>query len=796
MVANFNKAQGLGRLVVDRYMFQDHITGANFRHQANQIDIAGISGVTATDVQGALSQLSIINQATGQFVTIGDGYDVYATGAYNAAVPALDGAFSVLTNIADPKYQRVRDAGILVIKAGTYKISTTINIPPGIMIMGESYGTKLINATNTTNATGGVVDGGHPAVAKPMFRIKADLFRQATPTVVGSAANNDPFLNLRETRFYNLLISDNNLGPKSFGDTTYQASINRLVPLIYLEQGAAFKCENVLFLGRASTGQISTYRAIDMDPVAISAISTFLTVRDCFFDGFANVIGYNVLNGTLDNFNFKNNSCRVFGGANADTATASNNCFFNINACNASISNNYLWADNTNVVTVTYVTDGPPTIPFTNAEARINISGNNISVNKGANISAPAMKELVYNPAKAFLPTTITSQVYGNNVDNGDWTVKINGSTAPLLTVASAAVTIGSAWSFTNLASGSNTAITVDTSMLSTTVTQADRATNSGVGAAFTIQAQNATGTASTGGALVLQSGNGASINGTVQVKAGANIIAQFPDLSITGGAPAMYIGQTTPIATNYTILGTASQTTLNAPTGGITSLSIGGSALLYLFGTSLSLQIPNINWTLGITAPTLKQADNVTVSATGQPLSIQAQNATGAGAIGGDLVLQSGTGTTNAGAVSLKVGATEVNNYQAFQGTVNTQIAKIRNYTGVVRTTVSGAITILTIPLATTGTIGSINVYVNGRDVSAGTVGDGCTRSQLVQYKNVAGVVTASAISATTLQAHDTSLAGATLNFLVSGTNALIQVNSNLSITMDWTATAYVLIT
>jgi hypothetical protein len=52
-------------------------------------------------------------------------------------------------------------------------------------------------------------------------------------------------------------------------------------------------------------------------------------------------------------------------------------------------------------------------------------------------------------------------------------------------------------------------------------------------------------------------------------------------------------------------------------------------------------------------------QADVVTNSATGAALTIQAQNATGSTANGGALVLASGTGTTAAGAVSLKAGTT-----------------------------------------------------------------------------------------------------------------------------------------
>lgn len=67
----------------------------------------------------------------------------------------------------------------------------------------------------------------------------------------------------------------------------------------------------------------------------------------------------------------------------------------------------------------------------------------------------------------------------------------------------------------------------------------------------------------------------------------------------------------------------------------------------------------PALQWATATTAPNLKQANNTTNSATGQPLSIQAQNCTGTTSTGGNLVLTSGTGTTTAGNVVLSTGGT-----------------------------------------------------------------------------------------------------------------------------------------
>ena len=58
---NFNP--GVGRLATDRYDFENHITGANFRHQANQIDLfptVVIGSTPVTNVQSAISLLATI----------------------------------------------------------------------------------------------------------------------------------------------------------------------------------------------------------------------------------------------------------------------------------------------------------------------------------------------------------------------------------------------------------------------------------------------------------------------------------------------------------------------------------------------------------------------------------------------------------------------------------------------------------------------------------------------------------------------------------------------------------------
>lgn len=67
----------------------------------------------------------------------------------------------------------------------------------------------------------------------------------------------------------------------------------------------------------------------------------------------------------------------------------------------------------------------------------------------------------------------------------------------------------------------------------------------------------------------------------------------------------------------------------------------------------------PTFSWSAATASPTIKQLDRTTNSGTGETLKIQAQNETGTSSTGGALDLRSGTGTTAAGAVTIRVGAT-----------------------------------------------------------------------------------------------------------------------------------------
>lgn len=174
-----NFIKGVGRLATDRYDFQDHLEGINppgftdFRHTADQIDMNPPVLGGATTVQSTLNDVAtfIAAQAgAGQgFVTVGSGYDTYhnANGQQNfdPNVPSLDTLLNpvfasivafqaaVAAGSGNPPpvttgFERIKFGGIVVIEAGTYIVRQPINVPPGITLLGEGYGTKIVNATN------------------------------------------------------------------------------------------------------------------------------------------------------------------------------------------------------------------------------------------------------------------------------------------------------------------------------------------------------------------------------------------------------------------------------------------------------------------------------------------------------------------------------------------------------------------------------------------------------------------------------------------------------------------------
>lgn len=411
MTANFDRNAGKGRLALDRYDFEDHTGGANRRHSDDQIDLSdGITEISATNVHEALVEINNRVLNSDYFVTIGADLDIYIEGVFQDtadAAPSLDAEFiEVFTNTSSARYQRLRDGGILLIKSGTYKITSTIDVPPGIHIMGEGFGTKLLNRI--------VANGG---VESPMFRFKADLDRAEDQSIVSLDSTFDPLLVSKTCKLTNLVIADNYVRPVFFGDTVFRTAQNTTLPLIYVELGAGLECEGVTFLGRSviSDPAQTTHSAIGTDPLSASSLSSVLKIHNCSFDGFNRALTYTPLNGTLDYFEFKNNKVRVFGPVGGVAAADTSNVLF-LNACNIDVSNNYIWTDG-NLMSVVYMDVLVVTVP-PQPKAKIIVCNNTFAADKSNVDAQEEIVEVLFNASiQSDVAASCSVVVAGNNYD-------------------------------------------------------------------------------------------------------------------------------------------------------------------------------------------------------------------------------------------------------------------------------------------------------------------------------------------------------------------------------------------
>jgi len=124
-------------------------------------------------------------------------------------------------------------------------------------------------------------------------------------------------------------------------------------------------------------------------------------------------------------------------------------------------------------------------------------------------------------------------------------------------------------------------------------------------------------------------------------------------------------------------------------------------------------------------------------------------------------------------------------------QGTANTQGEKSRLYSGVGRTTTNSAVTILTIPVATSTTAAMLDVDCIGRDQASGTVGDFFSYKDIASFTNVSGTVTGGNTLGTAITNYKTSMATCTITYSISSTNVLVQATGLSSVTIDWTCEA-----
>lgn len=169
----------------------------------------------------------------------------------------------------------------------------------------------------------------------------------------------------------------------------------------------------------------------------------------------------------------------------------------------------------------------------------------------------------------------------------------------------------------------------VDTAQLTPLFRQDD--TGGATGQTYTIQAQNA---ATTGGALILTSGTGATTAGDVQIR--------------TGGVDKVIVH---PLFTEFRDTAEALR---------ITPVSAGTTQITYA-STVTSAQVNHTQTASTPSAPmTIQSQVTTAASGIGGNLILIAGNATGTTSTGGNAILTSGTGTTVAGNTQLQTGGVD----------------------------------------------------------------------------------------------------------------------------------------
>lgn len=439
----------IGGLALSRYDFQNHFDGYTFRHTADQIDMNPPVIGTAATVQQSLANIeAFINTEllAGQgFIAIGDGYDTWhnANGTINfdPTIPPIDAILnpifsSIINNIPLPaQYARIQRGGIVLIKAGTYIVKNSITVPPGIMLIGESYGTKIINATSlNTNIPFGVAPSpkASPTPA-PVFIVSAD-FNRVIDDQLDSTSNY--FIFQRRTVFSNMLISDNFVEPPVLGDTNYKLPQNKTGnnPLIYQNQGSNLILDNVMMAGRVnySSGTIvsaATRFAVYLDQALAITTGTILQMNNCFVDGFSVPVYFQAIGGVNDYLEITNSKIKGYGYLDGTNTSELGNSIIVSNTNNITVNNNYLIANGVNTgselaaVWLNNISNSPPA--NTNARSKIIVSGNRISIDRSFGAFSVDMLALAWNATNIPTATTYFSYQDIGNVINEDIGIKI-----------------------------------------------------------------------------------------------------------------------------------------------------------------------------------------------------------------------------------------------------------------------------------------------------------------------------------------------------------------------------------
>lgn len=413
-----------GRLVLDRYDFAKHVNGTANRHGASSIDISGNLNYigSPSNAQDAFSNINTYiggQSNSGQgLITVGDGYDTWhnanlpgAQVFFDKNIPALNTLLNpifnaILTNSQVPTaYTRIQRGGIVVIKSGTYIVTDTIVVPPGITIMGEGYGTKIINATSL-NLVVSPPQVNNSTTTKSVFKVKADTNRG----VNDAAITPEYFAFSRQTKICNLVICDNFVENTQVGDAYYKLPQNnysnsyiRNNPLISQESGSNLIVDSVYLLGRVvfSSGKIvsnATQYAIGLDSTTYSSTGTMLQITNSTIDGFCQPVLFPTPASSKDFLEISNSKIRGFGYTQNDGVSIANNALISANACDIRIINNHFWGYQINANTLLYLSNIDSSITDAQSRCKIIITSNNVVIDKNST-GSPSLQTYYINPS-------------------------------------------------------------------------------------------------------------------------------------------------------------------------------------------------------------------------------------------------------------------------------------------------------------------------------------------------------------------------------------------------------------
>lgn len=390
------RTQEGGRLAVHKQDFNAHVSGDDFRQAATTVDMSPvIPNVGGSTVQAALENLTdIITSAGSGFVSIGSD-DGYASGTYNVGTlttPTFVDAFNAA--LAD---ERLTNGGVILVMAGTYTITSSITIKPGITVLGELGGTYLIGETNEQS----------------MFIVQSST---KDLTLGGDSGSGDTDIaagsNADKVKFQNIILFDNLNGTASSGTSTMIT-----VPMIALRQGGNLECDHVSFFGRLNDGSITNRSKTQSAIGTISGVSsaTSLVVNSCFFDGLRNGIVFNPQAGDLDFLSVTNCRGRFFG-KEAASYSATEDSFITASLCVANVCNNHITSGHSNAKTlIQFGTTGGTT-----SSIRVVVCGNYGNLN----VASPF---LIDNDSGVTFNSSIANNNWGVNTGS-PWYIVIGGA--------------------------------------------------------------------------------------------------------------------------------------------------------------------------------------------------------------------------------------------------------------------------------------------------------------------------------------------------------------------------------